>query len=63
MKIIFKNGRDVIINQVIADILNENLIKGCSNFQSFSDENRGTYLIVNMQEVSCIIDEKINLSK
>jgi hypothetical protein len=59
MKIYFKNGTSIEIIEEIGEVLRnlinaKPLIPGCSNLQTFSDENGKLLLIVNIDEVVCI---------
>ena len=56
MKIVFKNNREVEITQEVAEIITKGLLKprGAANWQTFSDEKTGVFLIVNLTEVAYI---------
>lgn len=47
----FKNGSTIEITQKVANILMQNITKGCGNFQCFSDENNQVDFIINLSEV------------
>jgi hypothetical protein len=53
MEIHFKNGKTKIISQEIADVLKENIIKGCADLQMFSDinDNNKVILIIKLSEI------------
>ena len=51
MKIYFKNGTSIEISEEIGKVLNDQIIKGCARFQTFSDQNGKLILIVNLDEV------------
>jgi len=53
MEIHFKNGKTKKISQEIADVLKENIIKGCADFQMFSDinDNNKVILIIKLSEI------------
>ena len=53
-KIVFNNGTEVFISKEIAEIINTNILEGCGQFQTFTDE-QGLFLVVNMQSVNCIV--------
>ena len=53
-KIHFKNGGAVEISSEIAKTLQENIIKGCNDWQIFSDENDNPILFVKLSEVTYI---------
>ena len=50
--IYFKNGKTQEVSQKIVDVINQRILEGCKNFQTFSDENNECFLIVNMSEIS-----------
>lgn len=54
MKIIFNNGIEQVISQQIAQHLNDNILKGCKDWQCFQDDN-GVYFMVRLSEVACIV--------
>jgi len=55
MKVYFKNGEWVQINQEIAQILRQRIQEGCQPFQVFSDaQTKDVELIINLQEVTYI---------
>jgi hypothetical protein len=54
MKIIFKNGHEEEVPYEVAKLLRDNLLKGCADFQCFSDENNKVFLIVNLKEIVCV---------
>ena len=52
--IYFKNGKTQEVSQKIVDVINQRILEGCKNFQTFSDENNECFLIVNMSEISLV---------
>jgi len=54
MTIHFKNGTKKQIKQETAEILKNNIIKGCADFQIFSDENDKVFLFVKVSEIILI---------
>ena len=54
MVITFKSGNKVKITQQTANIIHDQIVKGCSKFQCFSDENNNSILIINLDEIECI---------
>ena len=54
MTIHFKNGTKKEIKQETAEILKNNIIKGCADFQIFSDENDKVFLFVKVSEIILI---------
>jgi len=51
MTIHFKNGTIKVITQDVAEILKENIIKGCKDFQIFTDENNIVILFIKLSEI------------
>ena len=54
MTIHFKNGTKKEILQKTAEILKENIIKGYTDFQIFSDQNDKVFLFVKVSEIILI---------
>lgn len=54
MTIHFKNGTKKQILQETAEILKQNIIKGCADFQIFSDQNDKVFLFVKVSEIILI---------
>lgn len=54
MTIHFKNGTKKEILQETAEILKQNIIKGCADFQIFSDQNDKVFLFVKLSEIILI---------
>lgn len=54
MIIHFKNGKTKEVIDEISNAINENILKGCHNFQTFSDENGKLILIINLDDISYI---------
>lgn len=54
MTIHFKNGTKKEILQATAEILKQNIIKGCPDFQIFSDEKDKVFLFVKVSEIILI---------
>ena len=53
MKVIFNNGKSIKITQEVADIINKRLMEGCSEWQTFSDNNQ-VFLMINLSQISFI---------
>lgn len=47
----FKNGKTKKISQEIANIIRNSIIKGCSDFQCFSNDEDDVHLIIKLGEV------------
>lgn len=54
MKIVFKNGKEIEINQQVADIINQKIMIGAKQWQTFSNEKGEVFLMVNLNEVAYI---------
>jgi len=52
--IYFNNGMRTKITIQVAEIIRDSTIKGCGNFQSFTDQDGDIYLIVNLSEVAYV---------
>jgi hypothetical protein len=57
-KIVFKNGKELYVNKLVAEAINKAIISpdGCKAFQSFSDAANNNELvhIVNIADISFV---------
>lgn len=54
MKIVFKNGKEIEIHQQVAEIINQKIMEGAKQWQTFSNEKGEVFLMVNLNEVAYI---------
>ena len=50
----FKNGEIKLVDQEIVDKLAKNLADGCPQYQSYSNEDGETFLLINIAEITHI---------
>jgi|11BtaG_2_1085332.scaffolds.fasta_scaffold126106_1 hypothetical protein len=52
--ITFKNNKELVITQEVANIIHKRITDGCNTFQCIEDENKNSYQIINVSEIVCI---------
>lgn len=54
MKIVFKNGKEIKVDQKIVESIGKMILQGAKQWQVFTDVNGEIFLIVNLNEVAYI---------